>query len=608
MTDRPSVLLIGVRPSMADALVSRIPKKVRTVVLSGLNCAEAEYTINDCIEGSGTLCLPSGKRIQLKNIIGTYSEGLFDLRPIKDKKLADLLESELTALVGYLRSIVPNCPNPPRNGSCAPFCDSLLSQWAFIENLNIGFDVPTWCLDEEDVEISLNCIVNPFDYRFPSMHQRYTSPVLKLEPLVGRRATCLFCGDSQWHLVQTETKDWMNIDATEEFSKQFSNLIRGIRAKYCLEVGSINYFFAGKMTYWSVTYRPDYRRHSISTQSNFFEEVCMRLTNGISPSLLSSKISPRVPHNLSRSSDPNALREFSHPLLEGYRTRISTWSSSTNSTVPRIDQAPSNSYVAVVSSRHDLTAKHLISAAKRLHRSVHWITYEGLAEYPGDYERVREELQRATGVFVRQSFSKSLATLLAQTSILADATKHHNVIAASIESTNWSKPLHSRKLAEAGMVVPRTAIRSHAHSDLPLMKGMGSLPTFAALVDESCFRFPLMLQEQQHGNEIRVHVVDDRVYAQQIKTQGVDYRRDGVQQVRDFELTGDDQDVMIKLARIEGLRFAGIDVIQTDGPSVVLEVNPMPGYHSYDTTGQRISVALLDVLMKANDPSLVRSI
>ena len=104
------------------------------------------------------------------------------------------------------------------------------------------------------------------------------------------------------------------------------------------------------------------------------------------------------------------------------------------------------------------------------------------------------------------------------------------------------------------------------------------------------------------GDNMRVHTVDDQLFATRIRTAAVDYRY-ARQQGASAELEATTLPAAVAaachhLADTMGLIIAGIDLKQTpDDEWYCFEVNPAPAFAFYEQhTGQPISAALVEVL------------
>jgi len=112
----------------------------------------------------------------------------------------------------------------------------------------------------------------------------------------------------------------------------------------------------------------------------------------------------------------------------------------------------------------------------------------------------------------------------------------------------------------------------------------------------------VQFQQRIAGDDLRVHVVADRIFATRITTPSIDYRyaaSDGQSiLMQPAELPGEIAQRCIELARGLGLLLAGIDLKETlEGEYFCFEANPSPGFLFFErATGQPISTALAYLL------------
>lgn len=184
--------------------------------------------------------------------------------------------------------------------------------------------------------------------------------------------------------------------------------------------------------------------------------------------------------------------------------------------------------------------------------------------------------------------------------------------------TNNSKPFQAQIIARAGFGIPRTFITNvpkrarnfvqgaEARGQEVIFKSASAVRSIVrAVTTEDLTRLdrlricPVQFQERVKGRDVRVHVVDEEVFATRITTTGVDYRyasRDdgGSTDLEPFTLPPDIAVRAVKLAQALNLPLAGIDLRETpEGEWVCFEVNPSPAYSYYEAnTGQPISNAI----------------
>jgi glutathione synthase/RimK-type ligase-like ATP-grasp enzyme len=113
---------------------------------------------------------------------------------------------------------------------------------------------------------------------------------------------------------------------------------------------------------------------------------------------------------------------------------------------------------------------------------------------------------------------------------------------------------------------------------------------------------PVQFQEVVEGVDIRVHTVDDKVFATELISQASDYRYAASTghslTARPIDLPPDMASACVQLARSAGLMVSGIDLRRAlDGQYYCFEINPSPGFLFYErATGQPISEAVAKLL------------
>ncbi|MFD4599629.1 RimK family alpha-L-glutamate ligase [Streptomyces sp. NPDC058464] len=181
----------------------------------------------------------------------------------------------------------------------------------------------------------------------------------------------------------------------------------------------------------------------------------------------------------------------------------------------------------------------------------------------------------------------------------------------SIRSDNGSKPLHELSLARAGFRVPASVtgssperLRAFAAAGPTIVKALSGVRATSRLVDAADLadfepgQGPVHLQRYVPGRDVRVHVVGDRVHAEEIVSAAVDYRTDGDAGFTPCELPASLAEQVVRHTAGQGMSFAGWDFkLADDGTYWCLEVNPMPAYDWYDRRlGGTITASLLGLL------------
>ncbi|MGV1009714.1 MAG: ATP-grasp domain-containing protein [Dermatophilaceae bacterium] len=180
-------------------------------------------------------------------------------------------------------------------------------------------------------------------------------------------------------------------------------------------------------------------------------------------------------------------------------------------------------------------------------------------------------------------------------------------------ATNSSKPLQARLMEDAGLRTPeslitndRTALSEFlaAHGAVVYKSTSGVRATVSLVNRDDRDRWdrlatcPTYFQRYLDGDDVRVHVVGDRIFASRVHTAAVDYRRPGDATV-DIAVTCLPADVAAGCVRVNaalGLLVSGIDLRHTsDGSWYAFEVNPSPAF-TYYPQDDEVAVAVADLL------------
>lgn len=205
-------------------------------------------------------------------------------------------------------------------------------------------------------------------------------------------------------------------------------------------------------------------------------------------------------------------------------------------------------------------------------------------------------------------------------------------------ASNSSKPYQLQLIRRHGFAIPETLITNdpelvrqfyRQHGQVIYKSASGVRSIVDVLQPEDFPRLerirwcPTQFQQQLLGDNLRVHVIGEQVFATRIDTQAVDYRyaarQGGSAKLQAVEIDGELAQRCVTLARSLGLAFAGIDLMLTDEPVAGMgdpgvadatglgynggrvycfEVNPNPGFSYYEAhTGQPIAEAVARFLL-----------
>jgi glutathione synthase/RimK-type ligase-like ATP-grasp enzyme len=177
-------------------------------------------------------------------------------------------------------------------------------------------------------------------------------------------------------------------------------------------------------------------------------------------------------------------------------------------------------------------------------------------------------------------------------------------------SDNSAKPLHEYTLSQYGLPVPPSftssdaarlaAFASEGPTVVKTVSGVRARCRFVKAEEFQDFhpaQGPVHLQRYVAGADIRAHIVGDAVYAELIRSEGVDYRSsDQPCEFSSYQLPDSLTALLVQATRAFGLMFAGWDLKLTeDGQYYCLEANPMPGYNGYD---RRLKGQITEALLK----------
>jgi glutathione synthase/RimK-type ligase-like ATP-grasp enzyme len=190
--------------------------------------------------------------------------------------------------------------------------------------------------------------------------------------------------------------------------------------------------------------------------------------------------------------------------------------------------------------------------------------------------------------------------------------------------TNHSKVLQSLLIRRAGLLIPPTLVTTDPstvrsfideHEGGVIYKSLSGMRSIVQSVGPAQLarldllrNGPSQFQKRIVGDDVRVHVVGDQVFATRIRSTVVDYRfghREGREPIIEpATIPAELEAACVRLTRLVDLTVAGIDLkVTPSGDAYCLEVNPSPGFLYYEQrTGQPISLAVADVLRGASAP------
>lgn len=187
--------------------------------------------------------------------------------------------------------------------------------------------------------------------------------------------------------------------------------------------------------------------------------------------------------------------------------------------------------------------------------------------------------------------------------------------------SNASKPYQAQLIARHGLAVPETLVTNdpdlvrefRARHGRVVFKSVSGIRSIVRELDDAALArlervrdLPTQFQARVEGDDVRVHVVGERVFPSRITTEATDYRyaaRDGLEARHEaIELPPELAGACVALAADLELPLAGIDLrIGPDGIATCFEVNPMPAFSWFEEQcGQPIAAAIVELLAQHN--------
>jgi glutathione synthase/RimK-type ligase-like ATP-grasp enzyme len=189
-------------------------------------------------------------------------------------------------------------------------------------------------------------------------------------------------------------------------------------------------------------------------------------------------------------------------------------------------------------------------------------------------------------------------------------------------TSNRSKPFQALYIRRFGFKIPKTLITNTPEAAREFYAECGGNVIFKSISgvrsivrrmsSEDLKRLPLLehcptqFQEFIPGDNIRVHVVGERLFATRIQCGAVDCRYAGEEgYARTMVSTSLPEDVRIKclgLTRELGLTMAGIDLKETpEGEYYCFEVNASPAFPFYESPAQPVIADTLAAFLAAKN-------
>jgi glutathione synthase/RimK-type ligase-like ATP-grasp enzyme len=205
-----------------------------------------------------------------------------------------------------------------------------------------------------------------------------------------------------------------------------------------------------------------------------------------------------------------------------------------------------------------------------------------------------------------------------QTATLLDTLACRVVNRPATIYSNRSKPYQALIIRRFGFEIPKTLITNdpasarHFYSECEgavIFKSIGGVSSIVQRLSQEDFgrlallkHGPAQFQEYVPGDNLRVHVVGERLFSVRIQSDAVDYRYGGQEgygrKMIPAKLPEQVENNCIRLTRALGLAMAGIDLKETpQGEYYCFEVNTSPAFPFYESAARPVvSKALAEFL------------
>jgi len=230
---------------------------------------------------------------------------------------------------------------------------------------------------------------------------------------------------------------------------------------------------------------------------------------------------------------------------------------------------------------------------------------------------IRDVLERSHGAACGRDALHAAVSLEQQLFAWAESTDVPVINRPSAIASNASKPFQAELIARNGFEIPATLVTTTpddarefiAHHGQVIYKSVSYVRSMASRVASSDLEAlddvancPTQFQAYVPGNDWRVHVVGDDLFACEIVCAADDYRCAELQgialEIRTAVLPAAVAARCHALARALELPLAGIDLRRTDDDAwYCFEVNPCPAFTYYEhATGQPLGAAVARLL------------
>ena len=496
---------------------------------------------------------------------------------------------ELNAYLAFALNHFPNVINKPMGDELSGATRSLCFQWELVKQRFPSLSIPKWffgsgCKLSRVFSIHWQTIIsnNPFKEVCWSR-----VGITKLDPEKPYLHYELPQGQSVWIIVLDENI-WAcpsNYPLSSKVLKTIEQVALSLCRYFKLRWAKVLFFYQSEeehLTFGSIQPFRNFNCVPAEIRSLVLDTVLSTLQTG--HIALKRTLCRTLCRSISVSRVSQALIEPKH--------RSSPQGAQISSFCAVLDEEPTK--ILLIASCEDPTAAYFHDIVISLGVPVTWWFAEDVVAVASKVATLRELQACNFGVYYRRPGSSDPE--LYRTLCLIDDLLHNfngSVIGNTWNrGTNHSKPLHTAFIGlhstDSIRSIP-TRLQSanlHTANDVVVKAISGEKAEVLSLAEtkvvDGVYPIPVQLQQRIKGQNIRVHVCENKVAALRIESPRLDYRFDEDFDVCPTMLPQEVEAWCIEIASREELSFAGIDLLLKDNTYFCLEVNPNPGYHVFE--------------------------
>jgi len=272
---------------------------------------------------------------------------------------------------------------------------------------------------------------------------------------------------------------------------------------------------------------------------------------------------------------------------------------------------------SILFSKNDPTSLFFIYYCKKMNYKINSFQIESILHDSNSLENFSLIVSKLKSVYLRPPILTDLIKISYWVILHAKLTFNvKNIIQPSIHFLNYSKPLQMLKSIipnQNNLVKPiNSLILNNKHiiqnKKTFIVKGISDYRTIVVELndkrlnksaDNNITHF-YQIQEKLDGLNVRIHIINDKAFGVIMsKSETIDYRYSKEKiEIKLIKIPIEVKEFCLKVTESEKLIFSGIDFIISNGYWYCLEINPNPGYHSYDINNFEISKEIYNYLMK----------